>query len=313
MSIPAFPKIFNLGDKNLERLFIGEVEITEKIDGSQIAFGRVNGNLFIRSKGAVIKDENGWVRVITESDLFYPAIQHIERIKNILPDDVVFYGETLAKPKHNTLKYDYIPKNHIALFGILYTHPTFNWATKYKELTTLAYLLDVDVVPLITTIEGGHITPQLINSFLDAESYLGGAKIEGVVIKNYNEQLLIGGQVLPILCGKYVSEAFKEVHRKNWSSENTSGGKYQKFLDSFRTEARWQKAIQYVRDKGELTNTPKDIGNLIKVIGDDIVEEEKEYIKEQLFKLYSNDITRNAIKGFPEWYKQQLMESQFEN
>ena len=38
--INGFPKIFAIGSKQTERLFLDEVEITEKIDGSQI--GSVN-------------------------------------------------------------------------------------------------------------------------------------------------------------------------------------------------------------------------------------------------------------------------------
>ena len=42
-SIPSYPKIFTLGDRHTQGIFDGEVEITEKIDGSAIAFGMING------------------------------------------------------------------------------------------------------------------------------------------------------------------------------------------------------------------------------------------------------------------------------
>ena len=50
----AFPKILHVGDKQISDLFDGEVEITEKLDGSQFGFGRVDGELVIRSKGREI-------------------------------------------------------------------------------------------------------------------------------------------------------------------------------------------------------------------------------------------------------------------
>ena len=35
----SYPKIYNLGHKYLEELFLDDVLIEEKIDGSQISFG----------------------------------------------------------------------------------------------------------------------------------------------------------------------------------------------------------------------------------------------------------------------------------
>ena len=54
MSISAYPKIFAIGTDYICDIFKDVVEITEKIDGSQFVFGKVSGELHIRSKGAVI-------------------------------------------------------------------------------------------------------------------------------------------------------------------------------------------------------------------------------------------------------------------
>lgn len=51
MKTSAFPKILHIGNKQISDLFDGVVEITEKVDGSQLGFGKVNGELFVRSKG----------------------------------------------------------------------------------------------------------------------------------------------------------------------------------------------------------------------------------------------------------------------
>lgn len=42
--IKAFPKIFALGTQYTEGIFDSEVEITEKIDGSQFNFGKIEGS-----------------------------------------------------------------------------------------------------------------------------------------------------------------------------------------------------------------------------------------------------------------------------
>lgn len=49
--ISAFPKIFAIGTKYIDSIFDNEVEITEKVDGSQFAFGKIDGEVYCRSKG----------------------------------------------------------------------------------------------------------------------------------------------------------------------------------------------------------------------------------------------------------------------
>jgi hypothetical protein len=113
--------------------------------------------------------------------------------------------------------------------------------------------------------------------------------------------------------GKYVSEAFKEVHRKKWG-ENNPGAKdlMAKLIETYKSSARWEKAVFRLRDNGQLENSPRDIGNLVKSVWPDIAAECEEEIKETLWKHYSKGICRGVTKGLPEWYKQRLMHQQFE-
>ena len=113
------------------------------------------------------------------------------------------------------------------------------------------------------------------------------------------------------MAGKFVSEAFKETHRDRWGTEETSSGKWAAFLMSFRTEARWHKAIQHLMETGELENSPRDIGKLIKEIQQDISAEEMENIKSYLWNENKREILSAATKGFPEWYKEQLLQRSF--
>lgn len=57
---------------------------------------------------------------------------------------------------------------------------------------------------------------------------------------------------------------------------------------------------------GELVGGPADIGRLIKEVRLDITLEEKENIKEELWKIYKDDFMRHAVSGLPEWYKKKL-------
>lgn len=294
----SFPKIFAIGTTYIKDIFKHDVEVTEKLDGSQFGFGLIDGELICRSKGQILNLEN-------PEKLFTEGVSYIKSIKDKLPENIMFYGEYFKKPKHNTLAYDRIPRYHIMLFGAM-NYPSEEFVVDYHKY---ADLLNLETVPVIY--RGNISSPDMLKEMLNRTSVLGGAKIEGVVVKNYRQTVMIGGQPIPIMAGKFVSEAFKEVHRGRWGKEETKGSKWENFVSSFRTEARWQKAIIHLEEKGELENSPKDIGKLIPEIQNDITEEEKEYIKEFLWNEHRRELLGSAVKGFPEWYKERLLNSNF--
>jgi hypothetical protein len=295
----AFPKILHIGDRMISDLFDGPVEITEKVDGSQLGFGKVDGELFVRSKG---KEQD-----MEDPDMmFTKAVEYIKTIEDLIPDNHTFYGEWLQKPKHNTLAYDRTPKNGIALFGVYdaVTHEHFgmdiikNWSEKF----------DVDCVPLIYS---GVCSPEFVLGLVkERVSYLGGQKIEGVVVKAYKPWMFMDQIPLSVMAGKYVTEEFKEVHVKNWKKENTGKGKLEVAISQYKSLARWNKAIQHLRDDGTLLGNPKDIGPLIKEVRVDLETEEKEHIKDQLWEIYKNEFLSSSTDGLPQYYKEQLVKGE---
>jgi len=156
--------------------------------------------------------------------------------------------------------------------------------------------------------EGKIDEAKFVLSFLDLESILGGQKIEGVVIKNYSRF----GIDKKVLMGKYVSEAFKEVHSKEWKNSNPQAGDIiQRLIMEYKTPARWNKTIQHLQEKGLLDNSPKDIGLLIKECKDDISKECADEISVKLWEWAKGQILRGCTGGLPEWYKEQLLKEQF--
>lgn len=296
----AFPKIFAIGQDYIADIFKDEVEVTEKVDGSQFVFGKLNGEILCRSKGAMLYD--GAVH-----KMFQTAWDYIHSVD--LPEDTIFYGEYLQRPKHNTLCYERVPKNNITIFGV--STPGGTFVDNYCALASWADGIGLEAVPLIYR---GHInSAEELKVMLDTNSYLGGVKVEGVVVKNYVRPFLLGGQPIPLMCGKFVSEAFKETHIKGWGKENTSKGKWDTFKDGFRTDARFEKAVQHLRDNGELENSPRDIGKLISEVKRDITDEEKDRILKFLWSEFSPELMRRATHGLPEWYKEKLAEQAFGN
>ena len=298
MGFSAFPKIFSIGQDYIADLFKDDVEVTEKVDGSQWVFGRVSGELHMRSKG---KEQHAGA----VDRMFDLAADYVLSLD--LPNNVIFYGEYLRKPKHNTLAYECVPQNNIAVFGA--STPGGTFVSDWRELADLAASIGLEAVPLLY--RGKVEAVAQLQELLATDSYLGGTTVEGVVAKNYQRPFLLGGQPIPLMCGKYVSEAFKEKHQKNWGIENTARGKWDVFQDQYRSEARWEKAVQHLRDDGRLENAPRDIGPLIKEIQRDITEEEIDTIKDFLWREFGGALLRKSVAGAPEWYKERLMADVF--
>jgi len=310
-----FPKIWALGHRHTKGIFDSPVEITEKIDGSQFGFGRsLDGDVVIRSKGREIITTGSYDK------LFAPAIEQVMDLRHLIPDGVFLYGETLSTPRHNVLKYNRVPEGHVALFGV-YNMEGDIFVSDWQNLSTWSAVFEMEVVPLLYSgmiLDIAHVEDEftgprdragatIVMNMLERESILGGTNIEGVVVKNYAHDIMIdSGQYIPMQMGKYVSEAFKEKAHPGRSDKTQNKVGVEQLMLAYKTEARWRKAVQHLRDDGKLLGEPKDIGELIKLIKSDWYEEEKDDFKRELFNIYSNSAQRIIISGFPEWYKKQL-------
>jgi hypothetical protein len=290
----SYPKLYNIGHKAIEDLFKEEVLVQEKLDGSQISFCRTGDDLAIRSKGAIIHPE-------APEKMFSKGVESILKVKDKLKDGWLYRGEYLQKPKHNVLSYDRVPDQHIAIFDIE-TEPSY--FLDPEEVFKEALRLGFSWVPFVlVTVD----SPEKVKELLEWDSFLGGTKVEGIAIKNYNRFTLDGKTMM----GKYVSERFKEVHRtKKYRTSNKDI--IETLVEMYKTEARWLKAIHHLRDMGEIENSPRDIGKLFKEVHSDVRAECEDEIKEILFKWAWKQVGRGITRGLAEWYKEQLLEKQFE-
>lgn len=297
-NINSYVKIWNLGHAYLRELFLDDVIVQEKIDGSQFSFGMYNGELKVRSKSVEIMVGNE-----QSEGMFKQGIAFVQSIKDQLVDGWTYRGEYLQKPKHNVNAYDRIPTGHIILFDINTGQESY---LNYDEVVEEGKRIGLETVPLL--FQGKIEDPTQLLKLLERVSVLGGSKIEGFVIKNY-KRFGIDGKVL---MGKHVSEAFKEVHSKEWKVSNPRQNDIVALLaEKYTTAARWHKAVQHLKERGELTDTPKDIGPLMKEVNLDVRAECEAEIKQALFDWAWNSIARKLTNGLPEWYKQELMKKQF--
>lgn len=300
--INSYPSIYNLGHKAITDLFKQPVIVEEKVDGSQFSFMRKDGQLHFRSKGKEIHAEE-------PEKMFATAVKTVQEVDHAfgLPEGLMFRGEYLSKPKHNTLAYERTPTQHIIIFDIDDGNQGF---MSYENKQAMAGNYGFEVVPLL--FEGLVTEPDQLRSFLEKTSVLGGQKIEGMVIKPQNYDLF--GRDKNVLMGKFVSEAFKEIHGVEWKSKKTPGTNdiINILTARYATQPRWSKAIQHLADEGKLEDSPRDIGALMAEVPADVQKECEEEIREMLWKWAWPQLRRTLTRGLPEWYKQQLLSKQFE-
>lgn len=298
----SYPKVHAIGHAAVRDLFLEDVTVEEKVDGSQFSFGRFiskEGEPYLRCKSKGVE-----LTVEAPDNMFKPGVEVCKELFPLLHEGWAYRGEYLAKPKHNTICYDRIPAKHIIIFDINNGQESY---LSYEEKAAEALRLGLEIVPRVHV--GKVESAEFFRSFLERVSILGGQKVEGVVAKNYKRFGLDG----KALMGKFVSEAFKEVHGADWKERNPGKGDIIALLiGKYRTPARWAKAVQHLKEAGQIESSPRDIGKLIPSTGKDIMEECGEEIKEALFKWAWPDIQRGVISGLPEWYKDELLKAQFE-
>jgi hypothetical protein len=293
--ISSYPTVYALGHRAIRDIFSGPVIVQEKIDGSQFSFGRIAGEFVCRSKGKDIIPS-------APEKMFIKAVATAQSMP--LTEGWIYRAEYLQSPKHNSLAYDRVPCGNLMVFDIQTAPETY---LPPEQCASECHRIRLEYVPMLH--EGVVDSLEKMTELLKRTSILGGCKIEGFVVKNY----AVFTQEKKAAIGKYVSEAFKEIHGVEWKKAHpTQTDVAHTLVAQFKTEARWRKAIQHLRDAGLIEGSPKDIGLLIKEIPDDILKECREEIRDRLFERFWPKIKRGVISGFPEFYKQELAQSAFQ-
>lgn len=295
-SYHSYPKVYALGHRAITELLLDPVIIEEKIDGSQFSFGIFNGEIKCRSKGQQLI-------IDAPEKLFSQAVDTVKELAPMLRDGWTYRAEYLKTPKHNTIKYDRIPAKHLIVFDINIGNECY---LSREDKQAEAARLGLEIVPFFFS--GMLESPDQLAELMDRDSCLGGEKLEGVVIKNYMRFATDGKAMI----GKYVREGFHErnsaeFRKSNPKSKDIIGN----LIDTYRTDARWEKAVQHLAESGRLELDPRDIASLIKETQRDTLEECEAEIRDALFKWAWPQIQRGITGGLPEWYKAKLMERQF--
>ncbi|KKL14383.1 hypothetical protein LCGC14_2516250 [marine sediment metagenome] len=300
MNVTSYPKVYQLGHRAIKDLFLDEISVEEKIDGSQFSFGVKHDNGF---RVLVCRSHHQQINLEEIPKMFTKAVETAQDLTPILRAGLTYRCEYLNKPKHNVLAYDRVPKGNLIIFDIERGIQDF---LTPEERDIEAKRIGLESVPIFY--RGKLHKYEDVIELLDEVSVLGGQQMEGLVFKNHKRFSDHDGK---IMVGKFVRESFKELHSKEYKT-NAKHIAIQ-IGESLNTEARWLKAIQHMKEDGTLTDSPKDIGPLLHAINDDVLEECVDSIKNTLLKYHWKIICRTMTRGFPAWYKDQLAKKQFED
>lgn len=296
-----YPKLWALGGNNVRSIFDGNVVIQEKVDGSQISFGNIDGVLKIKSKNRTI--DHGSKNV---DRLFADAVKHIRILfgGGLLNPGWTYRAEVLSAKKHNTLEYGRVPQGNLVIYDIECSLNCFLCQSLVGEESKL---LGCAYAPVYFdgTIDSDTDVYSMLSDLLLNESFLGGPKIEGLAIKNYSKTTDQGH----IMMAKFVSDEFREQHAVPWKKRNPGSRDILKSLtEKYKTEQRWMKSIFALRDSGVLDYSARDIGLIVSDIQKSLSEEESDHIKDVLYSWAWRKISRGVVSGLPEFYKKWLLE-----
>ena len=301
MNVSSYPKVYQLGHRAIKDLFLDEISVEEKIDGSQFSFGvtpNENGDLVLKCRS-----HHQQINLEEVPKMFAKAVGTAIGLEPVLHAGWTYRCECLDKPKHNVLAYDRVPKGNLIIFDIERGEQDF---LTPEERDIEAARINLESVPVFY--KGKLHKYEDVLELIEEKSVLGGQQVEGLVFKNHKRFSDHDGK---IMVGKFVRESFKELHSKEYKVAAKHIA--EQIGESLNTEARWLKAIQHMKEDGPLTDSPKDIGPLLHAINDDVLEECVEDIKERLLKYHWRIICRTMTRGFPQWYKNQLAKKQLED
>lgn len=301
-----FPKVLGLGQPLLSEIFDDPVDLSSKIDGSQVRIHLTESNVQCGSKNVDIADDK----------MFNIAHRQTERIWNenqwkMWGSDITLFTEFLNKPKHNVLSYSRVPKNNLYLFGALIDGKHL----KTEELIELATEIDIEP-PHIIASQVKIDNPEDLNSYLETESVLGGTKVEGIVIRNSYRSyppLLVSTMAFDgyPLVGKLVRDDFKERLNVEWSGKKQRETPLNKVASEFFTDARFRKAIQHLNDEEKITYEMNNLKDIIPEFYSDLIDEERQEIMELALDDFWRQLKRKSDNFVVKEWKRYLVDKQF--
>ena len=242
--------------------------MTEKVDGANFSFYVENDILYFCSHNQNLTDSDqiaktgipkGWKGIT-------PILESWKHDPTMFNPDLYYYGESMQK---HTISYDNIPD--FVGFDILDINDD-----KFLDWNTVKRLfekLGLEFIHVICELDTNkEITIDYLKFLYQKSAYKGGLA-EGIVIKQYDTQLM----------AKIVDDEFKEKNRKVFGDSESKKEKLsneQKILDVYGTPARIKKIIHKLHDEGNEIEM-----QMMQILFNRVVED---ILEEEIIEIYHN-------------------------
>lgn len=304
MTIPKLPKVQRVD--RVPGLFDGDVVVMEKVDGSQFRIKLTPDGWDCGSKSVNGKDN-------IDKSMFDIAIKEAERIWNIYTSTewvdkygaMYLYCEYLRHMKHNTLEYSRVPENHLYLFNVMVDCPGGFKPLDPRYTGTLRDIARVFEIDPPNILHTGKASVDLLDRLLETESYLGGCKVEGVVVYNYSRTYTNIPQWIGFpLMGKYVRPEFTELNNENWSKIKKPV--VERVIEKYITPQRFEKVIAHLKEQGLIEGHMRDMKYIYDEFFADLYNEEECTLMFEIYNAVMSQVEHRAKKILTKWYTDRL-------
>ena len=307
--IRTFPSINSGNETNLQNIDLEErIIIQEKIDGSQFT---------------VYKDESGKLHYYNKNKEiggqgkpFLNAYLSLQGKEDMFQEGLFYHGEAMTSRLTNTNEYERAAKCFWIIYEIVRTN---NYVLTPEEMQKVLQDTPFETVRLIydNKRDEKRDLKELVENIMKKidngdngeheeetiKSCLGGIP-EGIVLKALN---VLKKDKFSVTRYKFVRPAFSEAnHSKKKRLPQVSDTDFIFELGSiYNTDARFSKAVQHLqeKDKWNETNINRNISLLVGELDEDLLKEELEEIKTQLFIRYWPEISKAARQGLTDFLK----------
>jgi hypothetical protein len=288
MEFAKYIKIKPLGYNDNRNIFANPddlIVIEEKIDGANFRFMVKDGEFIFGSRTQELtkdrQEQKNWKQCC---DYIRETVKPLKEYEGF-----IFYGELCRR---HTIGYNFEKMPPVLGFDIYNTY-----TGKYIPFDAAKNMfaeLGIEFVPIIKVIKAGSIAEVTDEDVPQSQYYEG--KAEGIVFKNYNEQIF----------AKHVREEFKEDNKKAFGGtpkyEETDSGK---IMARYCTNARIEKCIYKLEDDGN-DIAMELMKYLPKLVYEDIVEEEWRTILLSQYKIDCKRMKRIVCKRCAAVLKQMI-------
>lgn len=280
---PHIDNLYKLQDILLEPLVV----VQEKLDGTNMRVGMVDGVLFAGTRNRTIMRVNKIDPMYdAEGDFGFIKFLRDNNIRNRFFDhfpatNIIFYGEFIGPKIQKRISYG--PDNYFKVFDVRLDGEFVEWDT-VKELATIMRL---DTVPELYRGAPAPTTFELLVNAVSRTAELNGVdgpKIhEGIVIKPIPAKRDRKGEwlIAKFKNAAHEERASKKLHQSTDTPEVLRG--IDAFVKEFVTEGRLNHVLDHLKEQNIPTDQIESMKYVLKEMGQDISREgEADLVKANL-------------------------------